>query len=63
MSTVPSVSAQISGPVVRSWASGLAGFSNCPAMMLPGMLRRSSSALATAPAMPSAPGVSTISAP
>ena len=40
-----------------------AGFSNCPAMMLPGVSLCSSSALATAPDMPSAPGVSTIWAP
>src|ERR1039457_6560847 len=28
-SMVPSVSSQISGPVVRKWISGLAGFLNC----------------------------------
>lgn len=27
--TWPAVSRQISGPVVRRWMSGLAGFSNC----------------------------------
>ena len=30
ISTLPSVCSQISGPVVSSWAFGLAGFSNCP---------------------------------
>ena len=32
MSIFPSVSAQISGPVVRKWTSGFAGFLNCCGM-------------------------------
>ena len=33
-STSPSVSFQISGPVVFLWAAGFAGFSNCSGMKL-----------------------------
>ncbi len=63
MSTVPSVSFQISSAVVRRWTSGLAGFSNCCGTKAPSISRLSSSALAIAPFMPAAPGVSTSSAP
>lgn len=45
MSTLPSVSSQISGPVVRKWASGLAWFTNWPGMKLFGSSAASSSAL------------------
>ena len=39
-SIAPSVSSQISGPVVSSWIAGLAGFLNCCGMKkLPGSLR------------------------
>lgn len=62
-SIFPSVSSQISGPVVSRWAAGLAGLSNCPGTKLPGIPFANSSALAMAPAMPCAPGVSTSSAP
>mmetsp|Transcript_33965 Transcript_33965/g.69344 ORF Transcript_33965/g.69344 Transcript_33965/m.69344 type:complete len:309 (+) Transcript_33965:315-1241(+) len=64
MSTLPSVSFQISGPVVSLWTFGLSGLLNC--------CRRnpsspssptSSSALAIAPPIPFAAGVSTRSAP
>ncbi len=63
MSTRPSVSAQISSAVVRRWASGLAGFWNCCGMNAPVVAPAISSARAMAPLMPSAPGVSTSSAP
>lgn len=43
-STFPSVSCQISFAVVREWALGFAGFSNCCRMTAPGVLSRSSSA-------------------
>ena len=62
-STSPSVSFQISSAVVRRWISGLAGFSNCCGMTAPGVAATSSLALAIAPFMPSAAGVSTSSAP
>ena len=35
MSTSPSVSSQISGPVVALCIAGFAGFTNCPGMKLP----------------------------
>ncbi len=38
MSTLPSVSFQISGPVVRKWISGLAGLLNCCGMKKLGIL-------------------------
>ncbi|MNL72732.1 hypothetical protein D3C87_1980900 [compost metagenome] len=63
MSTLPSVSFQISSAVVLRWISGLAGFSNCCGMIAPGISFLSSSARATAPRMPPGPGVSTSSAP
>ena len=59
----PSVSAQISSAVVRRCTSGLAGFSNCCGTKAPSVSSAISSALAIAPRMPSAPGVSTSSAP
>ncbi len=63
MSTLPSVSAQISSPVVRAWISGLAAFANCRARTAFSFCATISSAFATAPAIPSEPGVRTISAP
>ncbi len=63
-SIAPSVSSQISGPVVRSWIAGLAGFANCCGMKnRPGSDATSASALRIAPVMPSAPGVRTRFAP
>ena len=64
MSTLPSVSFQISGPVVLKWMSGFAGFLNCCGMKCRfGSPPTISSALAMAPGMPLAPSVSTSSAP
>ena len=63
MSTPPSVSAQISSAVVRTWMAGLAGFSNCWGMKKSPSPLAISSALAMAPPMPSGPGVRTSSAP
>ncbi|OPZ67537.1 MAG: hypothetical protein BWY81_01262 [Firmicutes bacterium ADurb.Bin467] len=63
MSTFPSVSSQISGPVVEKCTAGFAGFVNWPGMKLFGISFASSSALAIAPFMPFAPSVSTSSAP
>ena len=63
MSTSPPVASQISGPVVASWTAGFAGFVNCPTMNELGISAASSSARAMAPFMPSAPSVSTSSAP
>ena len=52
-STLPSVSSQISGPVVFSWMPGLAGFSNCfISKYFLGSVAANSSALAIAPFMP-----------
>ena len=62
-STWPSVSCQISGPVVSKWALGLAALTNWPGTKLPGISWDSSSALAMAPFMPLEPSVSTSSAP
>ncbi len=62
-STSPSVSAQISSAVVSRWASGLAGFWNCWGTKAPSIWAAISSAWAMAPRMPSAPAVSTSSAP
>ena len=62
---MPSVSRQISSAVVLRWISGLAGFLNCWGMNAFGR-RRLDDLLglrATAPGIPSAAGVSTISAP
>jgi len=63
MSILPSVSSHSSTAVVRRWISGLAGFWNCCGMTALGISLRSCSALRIAPFMPSAPGVSTTSAP
>ncbi len=63
MSTVPSVSRQISWAVVRRWTSGLAGFSNCCGMNEFGVDSTISRAFAIAADMPPAAGVSTSSAP
>ena len=63
MSTAPSVSAQISGPVVARWIAGFAAFSNCLARMAPGVFATISAAASTAPFIPDAPGVNTSSAP
>ena len=60
---MPSVSRQISSAVVRRWISGLAGFLNCWGMKELGVFLISSSALRTAPGIPSEAGVKTISAP
>ncbi len=62
-STSPPVSAQISSAVVSRCTSGLAGFSNCCGTKASSPSAASSSALATAPRIPSAPGVSTRRAP
>ena len=63
MSTFPSVSFQISGPVVFLWIAGFAGFTNCPGIKLFGISLLNSSAFAIAPFIPLVPSVSTISAP
>ena len=63
MSTLPSISSYISGPVCSLWVLGLARFTNCPGIKLPGIWAASSSAFAIAPFMPLAPSVSTSSAP
>ena len=63
ISTFPSVSFQISGPVVSRCTFGLAGFTNWPGIKLFGISLASSSALAIAPFIPFAPSVSTSSAP
>ena len=62
-STLPSVSFQISGPVVAWCTAGLAGFTNCPGIKLFGISIASSSAFAIAPFIPLAPSVRTTSAP
>ena len=54
-SALPSVSSQISGPVVFSWMAGLAGLLNCwGRKYFSGSPAASSSAVRTAPFMPSA---------
>ena len=63
MSTLPSVSRQISSAVVVRWMAGLAGLENCCRMRAPGIFAASSSALAIAPFMPFGPSVSTTRAP
>ena len=63
MSTSPSVSSQISGPVVFLWVAGFAGFTNWPAMKLFGISFASSSAFSIAPFIPFVPSVRTTSAP
>mmetsp|Transcript_82105 Transcript_82105/g.166247 ORF Transcript_82105/g.166247 Transcript_82105/m.166247 type:complete len:335 (+) Transcript_82105:284-1288(+) len=62
MSTLPSVSAQISGPVVSRWTFGLSALLNC-CNKKPPWVAAISSALAMAPPMPLAAGVSTSLAP
>mmetsp|Transcript_8454 Transcript_8454/g.24168 ORF Transcript_8454/g.24168 Transcript_8454/m.24168 type:complete len:228 (-) Transcript_8454:338-1021(-) len=62
-STVPAVSRQISGPVVLTWMSTFAGFSNCCSMNAFSVSFAMSSAFPTAPAMPLAGSVSTTPAP
>ena len=63
ISTFPSVSFQISGPVVALCTAGFAGFTNCPGMKLFGISSASSLALAMAPFIPLVPSVRTSSAP
>ena len=63
ISTFPSVSFQISEPVVFLWASGFAGFINCPGINEFSISAANSSALAMAPFIPLAPSVKTNSAP
>ena len=63
MSTLPSVSFQISSAVVRRWTAGLDGLENCWRMTLFGIFVASSSALAIAPFIPLAPSVRTRRAP
>ena len=60
-STLPSVSRQISSPVVLRWIAGPAAFSNWRTKTAPDAA--SFSAAATAPFIPSAAGVKTNSAP
>ena len=62
-SILPPVASRISGPVVRRWTSGLAGFSNCRSSRQFGLRSMISAARRTAPPMSSSPGVSTTSAP
>ena len=62
-STRPPVSSQISSAVVRRWASGLAGFSNCWRMIELACWAFNSSARWMAPFMPWSAGVNSISAP
>ena len=62
-STAPSVSFQISSAVVRRWISGFAGLRNCCGMNASGRELTISSALAIAPRIPCAAGVSSSSAP
>ncbi|VEU38254.1 unnamed protein product [Pseudo-nitzschia multistriata] len=62
MSTLPSVSAQISGPVVSRWIFGLSALLNC-CNKNPPCVAAISSALAMAPPIPLAAGVRTSLAP
>mmetsp|Transcript_15471 Transcript_15471/g.31949 ORF Transcript_15471/g.31949 Transcript_15471/m.31949 type:complete len:260 (-) Transcript_15471:176-955(-) len=62
MSTLPSVSAQISGPVVSRWIFGLSALLNC-CNKNPPCVAAISSALEMAPPMPLAAGVKTSWAP
>ena len=62
-STSPPVSFQISSAVVRRCTSGLAGFTNWPAVTAPGISARSFSASVKAPLIPSSLGVRCTSAP
>ena len=55
MSTSPSVSSQISGPVVAV-DRGIGGFSNCFASNAPGVDAASSSGFSIAPGMPAGAG-------
>ncbi len=64
MSIVPSVSSQISGPVVASWMAGIGGVLELLQQDVPaGSEAAISSAFATAPVMPLAPSVRTSFAP
>ena len=63
ISTLPSVSSQISGPVVSLCIFGFAGLTNCPGIKLLGVCFESSSAFAMAPFIPFEPSVKTSSAP
>ena len=63
ISTLPSVSRQISGPVVALWIAGLAGLTNWPGIKLLGISSASLAAYAIAPFMPWEPSVRTSSAP
>ena len=63
MSTLPSVSRQISSAVVRRCTAGFAGLENCWRIRPCGILAASSSAFAMAPFMPFSPSVSTTRAP
>ena len=64
MSAVPSVSSQISGPVVRKCMSEFAGLLNCCGIQCRfGSEATISSARAMAPFIPFAPSVRTSSAP
>ena len=62
-STWPSVSFQISGPVVALCTIGLILLMNCPGMKLLGISAASWFAFSMAPFIPLAPSVSTSSAP
>ena len=63
ISTLPSVSFQISSAVVSLCIFGFAGFLNCCGINEPLVFFASSSAFSMAPFMPFSPGVKTISAP
>ena len=63
ISTFPSVSLHISGPVVSKWILGLASFSNCCGINAFPYSSFNASAFAIAPFIPSTPGVNTTSAP
>ena len=63
-STAPSVSSQISGPVVASWIAGFAGFLNCCGRKYRAVSEAAiSSAFAIAPGIPFGPSVRTSCAP
>jgi hypothetical protein len=63
MSTLPSVSFQISSAVVLMWMAGFAGLLNCWGIQEFGVSWTRASALAIAPLIPSEPGVRTSFAP
>ena len=62
ISTFPSVSFHISGPVVVKCARGFAGLVNCEGIKADGIVRTNSSAFAIAPPIPCAASVNTSSA-